>query len=140
MQIRDKVVLVTGASQGIGAATARAFAKRGAKLAVTARSKERLRALDVADAFVTAGDLLEAADRRRIVESTLAHYGRIDVLVNNAGIGTYARAYDAPMDQVRRLFELNVLRHPRNGAAGQPRACGSGGAEPSSTSVRSSAK
>jgi len=109
MQIRDKVVLVTGASQGIGAATAQAFAKRGAKLALTARSEERLRALDVPGAFVTPGDLLEPAHRRRIVDATLAHYGRIDVLINNAGVGLYARAYEAPMDQVRGLFELNVF-------------------------------
>jgi short-subunit dehydrogenase len=109
MQIRDKVVLVTGASQGIGAATALAFARRGAKLAVTARSEERLRSLDVPGAFVVAGDLLEAADRRRIVENTLAHYGRIDILINNAGIGLYAPAYEAPMEQVRSMFELNVF-------------------------------
>ena len=109
MQIRDKVVLVTGASQGIGAATAVAFAKRGAKLAVTARSEERLRGLDAPGAFVVPGDLLEPADRRRIVENTLAHYGRLDILINNAGIGLYAPAFAAPMDQVRNMFELNFF-------------------------------
>jgi short-subunit dehydrogenase len=109
MQIRDKVVLVTGASQGIGAATAVAFTKRGARLAVTARSGERLRSLDTPGAFVVPGDLLEPSERRRIVEATLAHYGRIDILINNAGIGLYAPAYEAPMDQVRGMFELNFF-------------------------------
>ena len=109
MQIRDKVVLVTGASQGIGAATAIALSRRGAKLAVTARSEEKLRALDVPDVFVIAADLMESAARRRIVERTLAHYGRIDMLINNAGVGLYAPAYDASMDQVRSMFELNFF-------------------------------
>lgn len=129
MQIRDKVVLVTGASEGIGAATAVAFARRGARLAVTARSEERLRSLDVPDAFVVPGDLMKPSDRGRIVEATLAHYGRVDVLINNAGVGLYAPSYEAPMDQVRSMFELNFfaalemaqlagagMRHRRSGA------------------------
>ncbi|MGA2182585.1 MAG: SDR family NAD(P)-dependent oxidoreductase [Bryobacteraceae bacterium] len=109
MQIRDKVVLVTGASQGIGAATAVALAKRGARLAVTARSEEGLRSLNAPGAFVVPGDLLEPSDRHRVIENTLAHYGRIDILINNAGIGLYAPAYEAPMDQVRSMFELNFF-------------------------------
>jgi short-subunit dehydrogenase len=109
MQIRDKVVLVTGASQGIGAATAVALGRRGAKLAVTARSEEKLRSLDVPDVLVIAADLMESAGRRRIVDQTLAHYGRIDILINNAGVGLYAPACEAPMDQVRAMFELNFF-------------------------------
>ena len=109
MQIRDKIVLITGASQGIGAAMAAAFSKRGAKPAVTARSEEKLRALDLPDSFAVAGDLTNAADRRRIVASTLSHFGRIDILVNNAGTGLYAPSLDASMDQVRTMFELNFF-------------------------------
>jgi len=109
MQIREKIVLITGASEGIGAATAVAFARRGAILAVTARSEDRLRALGLPQAFVVPGDLTDSSDRRRIVEATLAHYGRIDILINNAGVGTYARAYEAPLDQVRTMFELNFF-------------------------------
>ena len=109
MQIRDKVVLVTGASQGIGAATAIALAQCGAKLAVTARSEEKLRALSVPDLFFTAADLLESVGRRHIVEQTLDHYGRIDMLINCSGVGLYAPAYEPPMDQVRAMFELNLF-------------------------------
>jgi len=109
MQIRDKIVLITGASQGIGAATAAALAKRGAKLAITARSEERLRSLSLPDAFIVAGDLLKPEDRRRIVESTLSRYGRIDILINNAGVGTYALAHEAPLDHARAIFELNFF-------------------------------
>jgi short-subunit dehydrogenase len=109
MQIRDKIVLITGASQGIGAATAAALARRGAKLAITARSEERLQSLKLPGAFIVAGDLLKPEDRRRIVESTLAEYGRIDVLINNAGVGTYAPAHEAPLDHARAIFELNFF-------------------------------
>jgi short-subunit dehydrogenase len=52
---------------------------------------------------------MESSDRRRIAEGTLAHFGRIDVLINNAGVGLYAPAYEAPMDQVRAMFELNFF-------------------------------
>jgi short-subunit dehydrogenase len=85
------------------------LAKRGARLAVTARSEEGLRSLNAPGAFVVPGDLLEPSDRRRVIENTLAHYGRIDILINNAGIGLYAPAYEAPMDQVRSMFELNFF-------------------------------
>jgi len=109
MQIRDKIVLITGASQGIGAAAAAALAKRGAKLAITARSEERLQPLNLPGAFAVAGDLLKPEDRRRIVEATLAHYGRIDILINNAGVGTYAPAHEASLDHARAIFEVNFF-------------------------------
>jgi len=109
MQIRDKIVLITGASQGIGAATAAALSRRGARLAITARSAERLQSLNLPGAFVVAGDLMRPEDRRRIIESTLAEYGRIDVLINNAGVGTYAPAHEAPLDHARAVFELNFF-------------------------------
>ena len=109
MQIRDRIVLITGASQGIGAATAQVLARRGAKLAITARSEERLHSLGLPGAFIVAGDLTNAEDRRRIVENTLSQFGRIDILINNAGVGTYAPAHEAPLDHARAIFELNVF-------------------------------
>jgi short-subunit dehydrogenase len=59
--------------------------------------------------LVIVGDLTDAATRRRAILETEAHYGHIDVLVNNAGVGLYSPAWQAPMDQVRRMFELNVF-------------------------------
>lgn len=87
------VVLITGASSGIGAELARQWAASGARVALAARDAARLTA--VADdcralggqAFVVAGDVGIETDCRRIVEATVAHYGRLDTLVNNAGIG-----------------------------------------------------
>lgn len=109
MRIDGAVVLITGASEGIGAACARALRKHGARLALTARNAPKLAAVARPDGLAVPGDLMDAAERRRIVQSTLAHYGRIDVLINNAGVGLYAPASAAPMDSVRHMWELNFF-------------------------------
>lgn len=89
-----QVVLLTGASSGIGAELARQFAAEGAQLALAARDVDRLhtvatecRALG-ADALVVPGDVSLEASCASIVERTVAHFGRLDILVNNAGIGS----------------------------------------------------
>ena len=109
MQMAGRVALITGASQGIGAACAEVFRRRGAKLALTARSEAKLRAAGGTDAFVVAGDLTNPADRRRIVDETVASYGSIDILVNNAGVGLYSSASKSPLSQAREMFELNFF-------------------------------
>ncbi|MEO8025635.1 MAG: SDR family NAD(P)-dependent oxidoreductase [Bryobacteraceae bacterium] len=109
MRIQNSVVLITGASEGIGAACAAAFARRGARLSLVSRSQEKLEALGLADAELTAADLLESGARQLAVERTLARFGRIDVLINNAGVGMYAPAHAAPIEDVRRMFELNFF-------------------------------
>ena len=109
MQLDGKVVLITGASEGLGAACASAFRRRGARIAVTARNAEQLGRVAGTGGLAIPGDLGQAADRLNIVEKTLAHYGKIDVLVNNAGVGLYLPAFDAPMPQVRALFDLNFF-------------------------------
>jgi short-subunit dehydrogenase len=110
MDLRDKVVLITGASGGIGAACAAAFHRRGAKLALAARSRDNLeRVAHSTDALILPGDLLDSAARKSAVEATLARYQRIDVLVNNAGVGLYASTWKAPLDEVRRMLELNFF-------------------------------
>jgi len=60
-------------------------------------------------AFTVAGDLLRAEDRRRVVEAAVERYGRIDVLINNAGCGMYGAAWEAPMERAREMFELNFF-------------------------------
>jgi short-subunit dehydrogenase len=109
MKLRDKVVLLTGASEGIGAASARILRDRGAKLSLVARRREKLEAVGGSDAVVTAGDLCEPATRQRAVEATLERFGRIDVLINNAGVGMYAPGWRSEESEVRRLFELNFF-------------------------------
>ncbi len=108
MRLDGKVVLITGGSEGIGAACAAEFARHGAKLSLTARSGEGLRKAGP-DALVTPGDLTREETRRAVVERTLERYGAIDVLVNNAGIGSYLPSWSAPLEEARRLMELNYF-------------------------------
>jgi len=109
MRIDGKVVLITGASQGIGAACAAEFARAGAKLSLTARSEELLRKAAPPEAFVIAGDLTNEEARQVIVDRTLERYGAIDILINNAGVGLYLQSWRTPLDDARWLMELNFF-------------------------------
>lgn len=109
MTLRGKCVLITGGSEGIGAACAAAFRRRGARLALVARNEERLRQVGGADAVIVAGDLTEPEVRRRAIEATVERFGALDVLINNAGVGLYAPTASASMPLVRRMWELNFF-------------------------------
>ena len=109
MRIDGKVVLITGASEGVGAACAAEFARAGAKLALTARNEEGLRRAGGSSALIVPGDLTRESDRRRVVERTLETYGQIDILINNAGVGIYCPSWDTPMDEARYLMEVNFF-------------------------------
>lgn len=109
MRIEGKVVLITGASRGIGAACAAQFRARGALLSLTARSQAGLEAAGGAGALLTAGDITEDATRRRVVDRTIERFGRIDILINNAGAGLYQPTCETPMEDARCLFELNFF-------------------------------
>src|SRR6266545_3898685 len=109
MRIEGKVVLITGASEGIGAACAAEFGRAGARLSLTARNQAKLEAAGGPGALVTAGDLTDAGLRQQVVERTLARYGSIDILVNSAGAGLYRPSWQTPIDEARRLWELNFF-------------------------------
>jgi 3-oxoacyl-[acyl-carrier protein] reductase len=116
--LKDKVVLITGASTGIGAAAALAFASNGSKLVVHYNAS-RDAAAKVAAAIerlgvpvvLAGGDVMEASGVRRIVAETLAAYGRIDVLINNAG-GMLGRVKieDYTEEHIGRVLALNVTQ------------------------------
>lgn len=114
-QLAGQVVIVTGASSGIGEATARRLARGGARVVISARRQDRLDALareldpTGANVLAVAGDVTSDADRRRLVDATLAKFGRIDGLVNNAGYGTRGPVEIVPVDAIRRNFETNVF-------------------------------
>jgi NAD(P)-dependent dehydrogenase (short-subunit alcohol dehydrogenase family) len=113
--LANQVVIVTGASAGIGEATARRLARGGAKVVLTARRQDRLDALareldpTGANVLALAGDITSDADRRKLVDATLAKFGRIDGLVNNAGYGTRGPVEIVPVDLVRKNYETNVF-------------------------------
>jgi short-subunit dehydrogenase len=109
MRIDGKVVLITGASEGIGAACAAEFAARGARLSLTARSSDGLTRAGGPSALVTAGDLTAEDTRRRVVDRTLERFGAIDILINNAGVGAYGPSWSAPIEDVRHILELNFF-------------------------------
>ncbi|WP_233841359.1 SDR family NAD(P)-dependent oxidoreductase [Dyella sp. 2HG41-7] len=114
-RLKDRIALVTGASSGIGEATALALAEQGAKVAIAARRKDRLDQLATklaglgADPLVLVADLALEAEAQRIVRETETHYGRLDILVNNAGVMYLEPVAEADLGRWRRMLELNVL-------------------------------
>jgi short-subunit dehydrogenase len=112
---RGRVALVTGASSGIGAATARAFAAAGLRVALCARRKDRLEQLAAdlttqgAEATAHAVDVTDALAVRAVVDEVAARWGRLDVLVNNAGRGFSATLEQTTAEELRALMELNVV-------------------------------
>lgn len=107
----DKVILVTGASSGIGRAAAQLLAAQGARVALAARSQEALEELSATlpGSLVVPTDMRHEADAARMVGQTQAHYGRIDALVNNAGRGMHVPVAEASLNEYRELLELNVV-------------------------------
>ena len=111
MEINGKVAIITGASAGIGLATARLFAREGARLALAARSADALDALaaELPGALAIPTDMRDAAAIRRMVETAADHFGRVDILVNNAGQGMHVPVAEADLDAYRSVLELNVI-------------------------------
>ena len=113
--LKDKVTLITGASQGLGRALALAFAREGARVVVNARSEESVGpvAREVedtgAEVLAVAADVSKGADAERLVDETANHFGSIDVLVNNAGLlGPRVVIEEYPEDEWRRVIDANL--------------------------------
>ena len=111
MDIADKVVLVTGASSGIGAATARLAAHAGARLVLAARREDRIAALadELPQAVHVATDVTDPSQVEAAVQAAVSAYGRVDVLVNNAGQGLHLPLEQVAVDDFRAILELNVV-------------------------------
>ena len=126
-ELDGAVCLVTGASSGLGAHLARTLAGAGAVPVLAARRLDRLEQLraEIPSAHVVACDVSDAADRERLVETVIDRHGRIDGLVNNAGISASGPALRMPVEDFARVIDINlvapfalscaVARHMRNG-------------------------
>jgi NADP-dependent 3-hydroxy acid dehydrogenase YdfG len=132
-ELDGTVALVTGASSGIGEATARRLARQGAKVAVAARRKDRLDALagELGDVLVIEADIADREQATATVQRTVDELGRLDTVINNAGVMLLGDAEDAPLDEWERMVGINVLGvlyvahaaipHLLAAAAGDPR-------------------
>src|SRR5258708_23557064 len=111
MKIQDKIIIITGASMGIGAAAARELTNRGAKVVLAARSKDKLQALEkeLPSSFAIVTDMTDAASIKHMIDETVKKFGRIDVLINNAGQGMYGTVEKTNIQDYRQIIGLNIM-------------------------------
>ena len=110
--LAGKSAIVTGASSGIGEATARVLAKAGCNVVLAARREGRLNSLAAElgeRAFAAPTDVTDPAACAALVARTIEHFGSLEVLVNNAGLGLYGSVADGDPEDWRRMFDVNVL-------------------------------
>ena len=111
MDLTDKVVIITGASSGIGEASARLLSQQGCKLTLAARSIDKLEALAAelsTETLVVGADLTDPDDITNMVERTMERFGRIDVVLANAGVYVPGQFADGDMDAYSLMLKLNV--------------------------------
>lgn len=112
--LEGRVAVVTGASAGIGAASARALAGEGARVVLTARRRERLEGLakelrgHAPEPLIVAGDAREEATARAVVDAAMNAAGRIDILLNNAGMGIYNNLVDTSVEDYDEMMDTNM--------------------------------
>jgi short-subunit dehydrogenase len=113
--IKDKVVVITGGSSGIGKACAERFGREGGRICITGRNADTLAAASEElkakglEVITVQGDVANESDCVRIINETLNNYGRIDVLINNAGISMRALFKNLNLEVIRKLMEVNFF-------------------------------
>jgi short-subunit dehydrogenase len=113
--LRDARLLITGASQGIGRCLAERAAARGARVLAAARSIERLRELQTTvrdrnqNLEIVRADVTQPHDRQLMKEAALQHFGGLDILINNAGVGAIGRFADCSPERLRSIMEVNFF-------------------------------
>ncbi|MGB0976328.1 MAG: SDR family oxidoreductase [Prolixibacteraceae bacterium] len=108
--MKNKVVVITGASSGIGKALATTYAKSGAKLVLGARRLDRLESLASeldTETICVATDVTKEQDCKQLIDSAVDHFGKIDVLINNAGISMRALFEDLELDVLKNVMDVN---------------------------------
>jgi short-subunit dehydrogenase len=111
MEIKNKVVIVTGASSGIGLAAAKLLAEKGAKVVLVARSKQKLEEISktLNDSIVIPADMGDEKAIADMIQKAYKHFGRIDILINNAGRGYHVPLMKIETKKYRELFDLDVI-------------------------------
>jgi NADP-dependent 3-hydroxy acid dehydrogenase YdfG len=105
MDLRERVAIVTGASRGIGASVARRLAGEGVRLGLASRSGDDL---EIPGAVAMPTDVRDAASLDSLVSATVEAFGRLDILVVNAGVGSYGPFLDLPPDHLEEMIDVNV--------------------------------
>jgi short-subunit dehydrogenase len=110
MKLNDQVVLITGGSEGIGKATAELLDRHGARVAVAARSKDRLDQVvaGLKDGLAVPTDMTQPQSISDMIKTVQDHYGRIDILINCAGQAVRAPVLDIKVDDFKKIMQLNV--------------------------------
>lgn len=111
MDLKEKVVIITGASEGIGLETARLLSGCGAKAVIAARSIDKLKDIEkqLEGSFAVKTDMRNPDDVTNLIKQTVNKFGRIDVLVNNAGQGVHGPVEGLNLELYKEVFELNVV-------------------------------
>jgi NAD(P)-dependent dehydrogenase (short-subunit alcohol dehydrogenase family) len=111
LRFKDKVILITGASGGIGEAMALAFGREGAKVVLVSRRKEKLESIAsrLQDAFVIEADLGDPSAAVRMIDETVKRYGRLDILINNAACIIVARSEEVLPEDLVKAFHTNLV-------------------------------
>lgn len=113
MKLSNQVAVITGASEGIGAAIARRFSREGARVVLAARSEEKLKALaeelGSERALAVPTDVTDAEQVKRLMARTREHFGGLDILVNNAGVGLYASVAEMAWADFEQMWKVNFF-------------------------------
>ena len=110
MEIKNKVIIITGASQGIGLATAKHLSSLGAQVVIAARSIDMIKNLEkeLPNSLAIITDMHNPENIKSMIKKTIDKYGRIDILINNAGQGMYGPVEKIDIEQYKKIMDLNV--------------------------------
>jgi NADP-dependent 3-hydroxy acid dehydrogenase YdfG len=115
MKIKDKVIIITGAASGIGEATAVALAGQGAKVVLADISVDKLRKMEkrLHGSLACRTDMTKDADVKNLITKTIAKFGWVDILINNAGRGLFGRLEETAIEDYQKILDLNVVGYLR---------------------------